>query len=209
MSKKFLGKIEKPSVKEYKTSSKRKVYLIPLLLPGYEHKELLREYQNKLKKYWKQVESQLDDLQRKMGKIGKVYYEMVDRDGEEGAKIIQQMDEVSWKIVKELIEKGASLKGIEDFVLVQEHLDLVRCLSLNLKSPRVGALLSNFFSQNLKERDEYISKKIDEDLKQDEIAVLFIRENNFLKFPPDVEVFRIFPPALDELHHCLERMQDV
>lgn len=207
MNRKVLGKIEKPSVEKYKASGKkRRVYMVPLLLPGGKE-DLLREYQNKLKKYWKQVEVQLDELQQKIDKVKKIYYEMVDKDGEEGAKIIQQLDEISWKIVKELITRGASLKGIEDSTLLQEHLDWVRCLSLNLKTPRVRTLISSFFSQSLKQRDQYISKKIDEDLKQEETAVLFIRENNFLEFPSDVEVFRVFPPALDELHHCLEKIQ--
>ncbi len=206
MSKEVLGKIQKPSIEDYKKSGRRKLYLVPFFLPGAD-KELFRVYQNKLLKYWKQVESRINLLEEKLGKIKKVYHEMVDKDGEEGAKIIQQISEASWKIVKELLDKGAKLQGIEDPQLVQEHLDWVRCLSSNLQTNRVSAIISSFFSESLRKRDEYISKKIDQDLKKEEIAVLFIRENNFLNLPSDIEVFRIYPPALEELRSFLQKLQ--
>ena len=34
----------------------------------------------------------------------------------------------------------------------------------------------------------------------DEAGLLFIREEHSVQFPSDIEVFSIFPPALDEIH---------
>ena len=40
-------------------------------------------------------------------------------------------------------------------------------------------------------------------LKPDEIAVLFIREGHMVQFPKDIEVFSVAPPALDEIQRWL------
>jgi hypothetical protein len=45
-----------------------------------------------------------------------------------------------------------------------------------------------------------MAKRISETLKEDEAGLLFIREEHSVQFPGDVEVFSIFPPALDEIH---------
>ena len=46
-------------------------------------------------------------------------------------------------------------------------------------------------------------RRIGETLKNDEAGLLFIREEHSVQFPSDVEVFSIFPPALDEIHRWL------
>jgi hypothetical protein len=48
-----------------------------------------------------------------------------------------------------------------------------------------------------------MAKKISETLEDDEAGLLFIREGHSMQFPGDVEVFSIFPPALDEIHRWL------
>jgi hypothetical protein len=45
-----------------------------------------------------------------------------------------------------------------------------------------------------------MATKISETLKGDEAGLLFIREGHSVQFPSDIEVFSIFPPALDEIH---------
>jgi hypothetical protein len=56
----------------------------------------------------------------------------------------------------------------------------------------------------MKRRDEVIGKKIDESLKNGEIGILFIRQDTRLNFPSDIEIFRISPPVLDDIHRFLE-----
>jgi hypothetical protein len=45
-----------------------------------------------------------------------------------------------------------------------------------------------------------MATKIRETLEDDEAGLLFIREGHSVQFPSDIEVFSIFPPALDEIH---------
>jgi hypothetical protein len=59
-----------------------------------------------------------------------------------------------------------------------------------------------------KNREAFILKHIDETLKEDEIAILFMGEDYKIKFPAGVEVFYVSPPALDEIKRWL-RDQEV
>jgi len=207
MSKEVLGKIEKPSFEEYKKYAReKKLYLVPLFVQG-ERQEVFQEYKNKLRKYWKQVEMHLTRLEEKIGKVKKIYCEMVDKAGEEGAKAIKEMDDILWHLVKSLLDKGAQIRCVEDPVLLQEYFDWIRCLSLRLSSAKVSSIIRSFFSQNLRARDRYISKAINDDLKSGEIGILFVREHHSLEFASDIDVFKIFPPALSEVRHYLEKMR--
>jgi hypothetical protein len=60
--------------------------------------------------------------------------------------------------------------------------------------------VSEFYVEAAKNRNEFMAKKISETLKDDEAGLLFIREEHSLQFPSDIEVFSIFPPALDDIH---------
>ena len=51
----------------------------------------------------------------------------------------------------------------------------------------------------MKKRYDFIARRITETLKEGETGVLFIHEKHMLQFPPDIEVFSVSPPALDEI----------
>jgi len=206
MNKKIIGKIGKPGVETYKTE-KRKIYLVPLLFSGKGwEKNLPQDYKEKVDRYWEDVEKRIDDLKRKLGKINRIYHEMVEVDGEKGMKIIKEANLKSYKIVEKLYEKGARIEAVEDAELVKESIDWSRCLSLKLETSKVFILLSQFLSQVMEKRDNYISQQIDKTLQKNEIAILFIRENNNVQLPKDAQVFRIYPPVLDDIHRDLQKL---
>ncbi len=70
-------------------------------------------------------------------------------------------------------------------------------------SEKVAQMVSDFFTEATKKRYEHIAKRIDETFKEKEVALLFIREGHRIQFPPDIEVFSVFPPALDDIHRWL------
>ncbi len=193
-----LGKIEKPPVESFKKG--RKLYFIPLVYGG---KDLPEDYLQKFNKYWEQVEKQVAELALKLGEVNRVYHELVAASGEEGLKVIADLSEKSRKIVGDCLEKQAQLEPVEDNDILTEFMDWSRCLIIGLQNPRVMSRVYESYLEAGKKRNEYIARKIDETLKENEIGLLLMRENHQVQFPADIQVFYIAPPALDEIKRWL------
>jgi len=70
-------------------------------------------------------------------------------------------------------------------------------------SEKVARMVSDFFAEASKKRYEHIARRIDETFKENEVALLFIREGHRVQFAPDIEVFSVFPPALNDITRWL------
>jgi hypothetical protein len=190
-----LGKIERLEAEHFKQG--KKLYLVPLI---YANEGAPDEYKEKCSRYWQQVAEQLTNLAAKIGKVNRVYHESVFQSGEEGMKAVQKLNPGSYGIAKTQCDNGAILETVEDEELFGEVMDWQRCLMLGFVSDKVASKVSGFYVDAAKKRNEFIANKISETLKDDEAGLLFIREEHSVQFPPDVEVFSIFPPVLDEIH---------
>jgi hypothetical protein len=193
-----LGKIEKPSVEEYRAA--RKLFFVPLL---FTPKQLEGELFEKVFKYWDQVEAQLTNLELKLGIVKKVYHELVPVGGEEGSKIIEELNSTSHGIVRARLDKGAQLEPLEDADLLTESMDWTKCLAIGLQNQKVFDKVYEAYLQSQKKRNEHIAKMIDETLKEGEIGILLMREGHQVQFPADIEVFYVSPPGLDEIKRWL------
>jgi hypothetical protein len=193
-----LGKIEKPSVEEYRAA--RKLFFVPLL---FTPKQLEGELFEKVFKYWDQVESHLSNLELKLGIVKKVYHELVPVGGEEGSKIIEELNSTSHGIVRARLDKGAELEPLEDADLLTESMDWTKCLAVGLQNQKVFDKVYEAYLQSQKKRNEHIAKMIDNTLKEGEIGILLMREGHQVQFPADIEVFYISPPGLDEIKRWL------
>jgi len=71
---------------------------------------------------------------------------------------------------------------------------------LGFMSEKVERKVFELYLEAGKRRNEAVAKKIGETLKDDEAGLLFIREGHSVQFPAEIEVFSVFPPALDEIH---------
>ena len=189
-----LGKIEKPPVEEFKEG--RKIYFIPLI---YRSEELPEEYIEKFNKYWEQVEKQVAELELKLGKVNRIYHELIPAAGEAGCEAIKELSDKSHKIIQACLEKGAQLEAVEEGDLLTEFMDWSRCLIIGLQNPKVLTKVYESCLEAGKKRNEYIAGKIDETLKTNEIGILLMRENHQVQFPSDIQVLYIAPPALDEI----------
>jgi hypothetical protein len=197
-----LGKIEKPPVSSFKKG--RKLFFVPVI---YYSQEAAEDYKQNLDKYWEQVGKQLEELSSKLGQINKIYHELIDEAGEEGAEAIKELNESSYKLIKSLMDKKALMEALEDSDLLTEFMDWSRCLMIGLQSPKVMTKVYEAYVETGKKRNEQIAKKIDETLKENEIGVLLMRENHEVQLPSDIQIFYISPPALDEIKRWL-REQD-
>jgi hypothetical protein len=193
-----LGKIEKLEVEHFKQG--KKLYLVPLVYSGEEAPD---EYKEKCSRYWQQVTEQLANLASKIGRVDRVYHESIFQCGEDGMKAVERLNPNSYQIAKTQCDNGAIFETIEERELFEEVMDWQRCLMLGFLSDKVAGKVTEFYVEAARKRNEFMAKKISETLKGDEAGLLFIREEHSVQFPNDVEVFSIFPPALDEIHRWL------
>jgi hypothetical protein len=193
-----LGKIEKPDAEGFK--QKRKLFLVPLL---YASKDAPPEYLEKYKKFWEQVTQQIENLETKMGRVARIYHESLGMGSEQGLEILERLNPDSYRIARQKCQNNARLEAAEDRELAEESMDWERCLLIGFLTEKVAKKVSGFYVEAHKRRYEHIGKKIDETLKPDETAILFIREGHMIQFPKDIEVFSVAPPALDEIHRWL------
>jgi hypothetical protein len=197
-----LGKIEKPSVDSFKNG--RKLFFVPLV---FGNSELPEDYLEKLNRYWEQVEKQVTELVGKLGYVNRIYHELIGESGEAGSKAIKELNEKSLKIVKVCLEKKAQFEALEENDILMEFMDWNRCLLIGLQNPKVVSKVYEAYLEAGKKRNEVIAHRIDETLKTNEIGLLLMRENHQVQFPPDIQVFYIAPPSLDEIKRWLRERE--
>ena len=193
-----LGKIEKPAVEEFRAA--RKLLFVPLI---FTPRDIQGELFEKVFRYWDQVESQLTSLEMKLGIARKVYHELVPVGGEEGSKIIEELNSTSYGIIKVRLDKGAELEPLEDADLLTESMDWTRCLAVGLQNQKVFDKVYELYIESQKKRNEHIAKMIDDTLKESEVGILLMREGHQVQFPTDIEVLYVAPPGLDEIKRWL------
>jgi hypothetical protein len=138
-----------------------------------------------------------------MGRVARIYHESLSIGGEQGLEILERLNPDSCRITRQKCQNNAQLEVAEDRERAEESMDWERCLLIGFLTEKVAKKVSEFYMEAHKRRYEYIGKRIDETLKPDETAILFIREGHMVQFPKDIEVFSVAPPALDEIHRWL------
>lgn len=192
-----LGEMEKPSVDSF--TKARKLIVVPLLFSG---KDAPGDFMEKYNRCWDEIKSQLTNLENKLGSISHIYHEMVFDGSEKGLEILEQMNPNSCQIVKDKILNGADFLVVEDTDMALENIDWERCLMVAMGA-KARTKIAEFHMETSTKRYEHVSKKIDESLKNGEIGLLFIREGHRTQFPQHIEVFNVYPPALDDLNRWL------
>ncbi len=193
-----IGRIEKPLAEQFKQG--KKLYLVPLI---YSNKGAPPEFKERIGRYWQQVAEQLINLEVRIGKINHVYHESISQSGEDGMRVVEKVNPDSYQIAKGKCDNGAVFEAIEEKELYEEVTDWERCILLGFVSEKVASKVSEFYVEALRKRYEVMAKRISETLKGNEAGLLFIMEGHRLQFPADIEVFNVFPPALDEIHRWL------
>ena len=197
-----LSKIEKPSAEQYVAG--RKLYFIPLIFSPAEPPADLLE---KINRYWDQVEEQVTNLETKLGKVSKVYHELVPMGGEEGVKGIEELNKGGYRIAKRRLDKGAELQPIEEGELLAEFMDWNRCMAVGLRSQKAITVVYESYMEVHKKRNTHIAKQIDETLKDGEAGILLMREGHQIQFPANIQVFYVAPPGLDDIKRWLRQRE--
>jgi len=200
---KKLGKIEKPPVEKY--GKGRRLLFVPLLFSPPEPED---DFVEKARKYWDEVEAQVANLESKLGSVSKVYHELVPVGGEEGGKVIEELNSASYQIVRARLDKGAEIQPIEDIELLMEFVDWSRCLAVGLQNQKVLVKVYESYLEVRSRRNEDMAKRIDETLKEEDIGILLMREGHQVQFPTDIEVFYVAPPGLDEIKRWIRDREE-
>jgi len=188
-----LGKVEKPEVGDFKQN--RRLLQIPLIFAS---PDSASDYLEIFKRYWLQVGEQISKLENSLGSVNRVLHEMLVSGGSEGLHVLEKLCPQSYAIACQKCKDGIGLEGIEDRELLEEVMDWERCLLTGLISQKVARQVYESYHEASHKRYEHLGKAIDESLKEGDVAVLFIREGHLVQFPSSIDVFSVFPPALDE-----------
>jgi len=197
-----LGKIEKPPVDNFKAG--RKLFFVPLI---FSDPKLPLDISLKYSSYWDQVESQITNLEEKLGPVKYMFHELVQDTGAEALKSLEHIHAGSLPLLSGRMQKGATFEALEDEDLLTELMDWSRCLSMGLQNQRVYSLVYQSYVHVNEKRNESIAKKIDTALKGNEACIVIMGEGHHVKFPEDIQVFYIAPPALDEIKRWAREQQ--
>jgi len=193
-----LGRIEKPSVEGF--GQGRKLYFVPLIYGG---KDAPAEYRTIYHRYWEQVDRQVADLEAKLGKVSRVFHELVAAADEAGCAAVEELNTDSYHLIRPRLDSRARLEAVEEGDLLAEFIDWNRCLAVGLMSQRVVSSIYESLVAASRKRNEHIARRIDEALKSGDIGLLIMQEGHQLQLPADIEVFYVAPPALDEVRRWL------
>jgi hypothetical protein len=193
-----LGRIERPESAPY--LEKRKIYLVPLV---FGPPDSPAEYLDIASRYWSGARDAVYRLEDRLGSTKHVFHQFVTVSGDDGLRIIAQVNPGGHDFVGEKMTAGATLEAFEDEETLTEVMDWQMCQMVGLQSPKVQHQVWEAYREAKKRRYELMAQRIREMLAEGETGLLILEEQHELQFPPEVEVFYVAPPALDELHRWL------
>ncbi len=208
-----LGKIEKPEAKSF--TAKRKLYVVPTL-PFEEMALQFKLDTAKVERFWFEVREKIDYFISTYGNISVLYLEGINDDEKIGIEFFDKFGKESshYKLIKNLVDKGAKLRGIDKNEYIRKSKLLFEEYSKSFL-PEIEEIHKGFYDKDIDfdRWREYLIKKIQE--TQDEMGklalkiinempenangVLIITDGRSIEFPEGMDVFQIRPPAFDEI----------
>ncbi|MCW4031717.1 MAG: hypothetical protein NWE80_05065 [Candidatus Bathyarchaeota archaeon] len=143
------------------------------------------DFKQKTSEFWSYVRERLLKLS---GKVNKIYRDGIFKDDLEASSQLRSIDNENYLVIKSLVEKGAHFVATEDPILVGESESWVTMLE-NQKS---NIVIQELFQKNLEERIRYISDRIEQTLKDNEVGVLFLKPNLRVELNKSIKVIRMW-----------------
>ena len=210
-----LGQIDKPSASQY--MGKKILFLAPLLqkIPSIPQdgratlqiSSSAEEGEEILKEYWKQVDAQIDKLERGLGPVAQIYHEYIEEGGDPGIEILRSTGFGSVDITESRCAKGATFTQMEDRELLAAMTDLELLLGFPFRSAAVTKHLHEWHAETIRARYDQMLQSIIDSLSVDEPGIIFISENHQMQFPADIQVFYVSPPGLTDYKRWMENLR--
>ncbi len=186
--------IPKPETSLYEED--RKLFLVPTFPLG---PDAPTEGRKLVERYWSEVRDHVQKLERSFGSVTRVYHESVFEAGDEGLGIIESLNPQGYSFIQAMCRSTATLESTEDRAAVEESSDWRRVISMGLVSDAVYDKAFEGLQESSKRRNDHIARSIDGSLEENDVGVLFIREDHRVTFPTDIQVFYVAPPSLDAI----------
>ncbi len=202
----------------------RKLYLVPIIHTSSDMgsvaptlsergaaalgEELWRKHQKTVSRFWDSIAQFFGSLEVSGFKI---YQDGLVADGEDGLKIVSEgvrLGSVNYRIISELLQRGAMLIKTEDISLVKRERDYITKLTQakSLLERETAALRYKLAERRLlEERDNFIAKTINVTLPEGDTGVLFIGAYHDVlsRLPGDIRVVQIKEVARVREYHTL------
>ncbi len=189
-----LAEITKPKAEGFRKG--RKLYLVPtfFVMAG-----IPDDFREKVAKYWSDVRSQVENMERTLTRVTHVYHESVFTGGDEGLGEIEQVNAHGHSFINVLCRSTAKLEATDHREALEESVDWQRCSGVGLVTENVRNAIRESLERTTKTRYEHMATVIDETLGEDEAGLFVVNEDHQVQFPTDIQVFYISPPSLDEI----------
>jgi len=171
--------------------------------------EIWQKHKQIVAAFWDSISRFLDSLDVNGFRV---YQDGLVADGTEGLRIVREgiaQGSKNYEIVGKLLERGAVLMKTEDLSLAKKEYSYIMRMtrSKSLKERETAALRYKLAqSKLLRQRDEFITKRIDESLGEGEIGILLIGayHNVVPNLPADIKVVQVKELAkVREYHKAL------
>lgn len=178
----------------------RNLFCVPLIGP-----EVPEEL---LKRYWLDVEEQINKLEGSFGKVIKIYHEGNYLAGAEGLERLQKINVNAGQLLTKRGDAGAELLALEDKETFFEIFDCQLFLSLGFSSKevmdritKIAPEIMQIFESAIQKRREHIPQQISDTLAEGETGILIMREGERMKiqFPAEINIILVMPPAFSEI----------
>jgi hypothetical protein len=152
-------------------SMSRMLIHVPRMFTESELKNLLKvlpdDFEQTKNEFWDYVDEKLAVF---AGKVQRVYHDGTCVAGEAALRQLEKSDLANFKIAKKLVDGGAAFEASEDALLVAESESWLETLFYQEQNSAVLEL----YEETMKDRDSFLSRRIDESLGADELGVLFL-----------------------------------
>ena len=203
MAENELGRIERPGPGG--VLGQRKAYIAALMYPMPGAPE---GYAEKLDAYWAAVDDHVSRLEARAGTVKRILHEGIGRGGEDGLKIVEQINKPALQLIKTRVSSGAEFEAFEDDDLFTQVLDWTRCLQAGLMNPKVVGTVRDAHSAASEERRKHVEQRLEESIGEAEAALLLVGSAGGLKLPEGTEVFNVVPPELDALERWIREANE-
>jgi hypothetical protein len=172
----------------------RMLLLVPRMYSESEFKRLVsvvpEDFGQKTSEFWSYVEEKLRVFD---GKIQRVYRDETCKGGEDGLAYLSSAQRENFLIVKRLVENGAIFEATEDPVLVAESESWREMINQN----PLDTISMEMYQVYVGERDDYVSRRIDKSLLDEEIGILFTGPTRSVNLNDRAKIIKVcgFDPA--------------